>query len=73
MAESEPMELEENEELDEFGLPRRVTFRELPIPLNSRRLTMTHLRRLASSIGVPADVAGEEVRQMINRKLIEIG
>ena len=73
MAESEPMELEENEELDEFGLPQRVTFRELPIPLNSRRLTMMHLKRLTSSIGVPTDVAGEEVRQMIDGKLIEMG
>ena len=34
---------------------------------------MTHLRRLASSIGVPADAAGEEVRQMTNEKLIEMG
>lgn len=34
---------------------------------------MTHLRRLASSIGVPADAAGEEVRQMIDEKLIEMG
>ena len=73
MAESEPMELEESKELDEFGLLRCMTFRELPIPLNSRCLTMTHLRRLASSIGVPADAAGEEVRQMIDGKLIEMG
>ena len=70
-AEAEPMELEESRELEAYESPRRVT--SLPIPLNSKRLTVTHLRRLANSIGVPVDAGGEELRQMIDGKLLEMG
>lgn len=45
----------------------------LPIPLNSKRLTAAHLRRLATAVGVPATAAGDEVRTMVEGKMAELG
>ena len=43
------------------------------LPLNSKRLTVSHLRRLASEVGVPTDASADELRQMIDGKLTEDG
>ncbi len=45
----------------------------LPLPLNSRRLSSAHLKRLANTMGVPTTATGDEVRQMIEGKLPEQG
>ena len=70
------MELEKDEWLEDgAGSPQRVTvtFRELLVPLNLKHLTIAHLKRLASKIGVSPDAAGEEVHQMIEGKLLAMG
>ena len=41
------------------------------LPLNSRRLTAVHVRQSAKAMGVPTEVATDEVRQMIEGKLAE--
>ena len=46
---------------------------QLPIPLNSRRLSTTHLKRLATALEVPITATGDEVRQMIEGRLIAQG
>ena len=46
---------------------------QLPIPLNSRRLSTIHLKRLATAIDVPTSANGDEVRQMIEGRLIAQG
>ena len=43
------------------------------LPLNSKRLTVSHLRRLASEVGVPTAASADELRQMIDGKLAEDG
>ena len=40
----------------------------LPIPLNSKRLTAAHLKRLAMALDIPTTAAGDEVRQMVEGK-----
>ena len=45
----------------------------LPIPLNSRRLTAGHLKRLARALDVPTMAAGAEIRQMVEGKLVDAG
>ena len=41
----------------------------LPLPLNSKRLTAGHLKRIAKALGLPTMAAGDEIRQMIDGKL----
>ena len=43
------------------------------LPLNSKRLTVNHLRQLASEVSVPTGVSSDELRQMIDGKLTEEG
>ena len=43
------------------------------IPLNSRRLSAAHLKRLARALEVPTTATGDEVRQMIEGRLIAQG
>ena len=43
------------------------------LPLNSKRLTVNHLRQLASKVGVPTTVSPDELCQMIDGKLAEEG
>ena len=43
------------------------------LPLNSKRLTVGHLRRLASALEVPTGASADEIRQMIDGKLSEAG
>ena len=45
----------------------------LPIPLNSKRLTAAHLKRLVRALDVPTTAAGDEIRQMVEGKLSEAG
>ena len=45
----------------------------LLIPLNSKRLTAAHLKRLATALDIPTTAAGDEVRQMVEGKLGEQG
>ena len=45
----------------------------LPIPLNSRRLTAGHLKRLARALDVPTTATGDDIRQMVEGKLAEAG
>ena len=44
-----------------------------PIPLNSKRLTVAHMKRLARSLGLPTTAAGDEIRQMVEGKLADAG
>ena len=44
-----------------------------PIPLNSRRLTANHVKRMARALGVPTTAAGEDIRQMVEGKITETG
>ena len=45
----------------------------LLLPLNSRRLTATHLHRLAAELELPTEASADELRQMIDGKLTETG
>lgn len=56
------------EETREVGYHAR-----LPIPLNSKCLTAAHLKRLAMALEVPTTAASDEVRQMVEGKLVEQG
>ena len=40
------------------------------LPLNSRRLTNAHLRRIAHAMELPVSVPGDQLRQMVDGKLI---
>lgn len=42
-------------------------------PLNSKRLTAVHLRRLAGALGIPTSASSEDLRQLIAGKLEEMG
>ena len=44
-----------------------------PIPLNSKRLTAEYLKRLARALDVPTTAAGDEIRQMVEGKLVDKG
>ena len=46
---------------------------QLPIPLNSKRLSAAHLKRLATAMELPTEAVGDEVRQMIEGRLIAQG
>lgn len=48
-------------------------YAQLPLPLNSRRLCAAYLKRLATALEVPTTATGDEVRQMIEGKLIAQG
>ena len=43
------------------------------LPLNSKPFTKNHLRRLASKLEVPTGAAADELRLMIDGKLLEAG
>ena len=42
-----------------------------PRELNSRRLTSTHLKQVAESLGLPTTGSSDEIRQLIEGKLQE--
>ena len=46
---------------------------QIRLPLNSKRLTKSHLRRLANQLDVPTGASADEIRQMIDGKLSEAG
>ena len=48
---------------DESGLGVVAPIR---LPLNSKRLTANHLRRLAAGLEVPTGASADELRQMIS-------
>ena len=64
------MALVEGEDVEGPSGGRRT---RLPIPLNSKRLTVVHLKRLALALDLPMTAASEELRQMVERKLEEQG
>ena len=43
------------------------------LPLNSRRLTVANLRKIAHGMSLPVNVPGTELRQLIDGKLIGMG
>ena len=43
------------------------------LPLNSKRLTANHLRRLAAELEIATSASTDELRQMIDGKLSEAG
>ena len=43
------------------------------LPLNSRRLTVANLRKIAHCMSLPVSVPGTELRQLIDGKLIGMG
>ena len=45
----------------------------LPVPLNSKRLTAVHLKRLAKTLLAPTTAASDKIRQMEEGKLEEQG
>ena len=45
----------------------------LPIPFNSKHLTLAHLKRIAAALDLPTTAASEEVRQMVEGKLADLG
>ena len=53
------------------GVPSLEEPRGRRIPLNSKRLTVVHLRQLGKSLGLPVRRSGEEIRQLIERKMSE--
>ena len=44
-----------------------------PLPLNSKRLTAAHVQQLARTLGLPTTASPDNIRQMIDGKLAEIG
>ena len=44
-----------------------------PLPLNSRRLTAPVLKQLAGALDLPSTAPLDDVRQMIEGKLLEMG
>ena len=44
-----------------------------PLPLNSKRLLAAHVRQLARTLELPTTVSANEIRQMIDGKLTEMG
>ena len=44
-----------------------------PMPLNSRRVTRPVIRPLAAELGLPTTVYNEDLRQMIDGKLADLG
>ena len=55
------------------GESRLGSAASIRLPLNSKRLTTNHLRRLASELEVPTTASPDEIRQMIDGKLTEAG
>ena len=51
----------------------RAPFQGWPLPLNSKRLTGVLLKQLAVGLEVPSAASGDEVRQLIEGKLGEMG
>ena len=60
----------EGESLEDFSEGQRT---RLPVPLNSKRLTAVHLKRLVKALMVPTATASDEIRQMVEGKLEEQG
>ncbi len=71
---NEAMQEEEEGEIGSGKEGRRVK-RAPPIrlPLNSKRLKVGHLRRLAAAMGVPTTASADELRQLIDGTLTEKG
>ena len=44
-----------------------------PMPLNSRRVTRPVLRSLAAELGLPTSASTEDLRQMVDGKLADMG
>ena len=51
----------------------RLGMAAIRLPLNSRRLTVNHLRYLAAELEVPTSASTDKIRQMIDGKLAESG
>ena len=47
--------------------------RSRPLPLNLKRLTAAHVQQLARTLGLPTMASPDNIRQMIDGKLAEIG
>ena len=62
-------ELESEDRARDPSGPRGAT----PFPLNSKRLTAPVLKQIAGTLGVPDTAALDEIRQMIDGKLLEMG
>ena len=43
------------------------------LPLNSKRLLVAHIRALAEELGLPTRATTDEVRQLIEGKLMDMG
>ena len=64
-----------NEESDldgSFETPRAIASTK-PFPLNSKRMKADWLQRLAKELELPTSASTDELRQMIDGKLLEIG
>lgn len=44
-----------------------------PLPLNSKRLTAAHVQQLARTLELPTTASSDDIRQMIDGKLTEMG
>ena len=44
-----------------------------PLPLNSKRLKVLHLRQMAASMTLPTTGSANELRQMIEGRLADMG
>ena len=65
-------EVELTQELEETRHDEGRTAQEQcrVLPLNSRRLTNAHLRRIAHAMELPVSVPRDQLRQMVDGKLI---
>ena len=44
-----------------------------PLSLNSNKLTGALLKQLATGLEIPTGASGDELRQLIDRKLVDMG
>ena len=44
-----------------------------PLPLNSKRLKVLHVKQIAAAMTLPTSGSADEVRQMIERRLADMG
>ena len=59
-----------SEEAEQHAAPRR---KAILLPLNSRRLTAAYLQQLARALELPTAAGAEDIRQMINGMIEEMG
>ena len=57
-------------EADPSGTTPKVT---KPLPLNSKRLKVLHVKRIAASMTLPTTGSADEIRQMIEGRLADMG